>query len=129
MGQAKRRNKHEQLHGYSTSGCWRTVRDGWLCQRVAGRDRYSYSVVLKSIAPACPSNYVQLPMITDFKCSKTLAFKLQTPVNHPADKKPLSKHGASLKSRIQDTVSGVSREVLPKLSRIPSSVKYKSVTT
>jgi hypothetical protein len=33
------------------------------------------------------------------QCSETLAFKLQTPVNHPEESIQHSKHGESLKSR------------------------------
>jgi hypothetical protein len=32
-------------------------------------------------------------------CSETLAFKLQTPANHPAESIRRSEHGESLKSR------------------------------
>jgi hypothetical protein len=34
------------------------------------------------------------------QCSETLAFKLQTPVNHPEERIRHSKHGESFKSRI-----------------------------
>jgi hypothetical protein len=45
------------------------------------------------------------------ECSKTLAFKLQTLVNHPEESIQHSEHGKSLKSRV--AAYGQSKETVP----------------
>jgi hypothetical protein len=58
--------------------------------------QYKYPNIL------CPSYCSYLPAYEDgTECSETLAFKLQTPVNHPEESSQHSEHGKSLKSRIK----------------------------
>jgi hypothetical protein len=56
------------------------------------------------------------------QCSETLAFKLQTPVNHPEESTRHSEHGESLKSRVRHT-----RGKVPKTNAIFFRLKNYSV--
>jgi hypothetical protein len=60
-----------------------------------------------------PSSQVgEYEVETNTVCSKTLAFKLQTPVNHPVESVRHSEHGGSLKSRIMILASLLTSNML-----------------